>query len=123
MADLLGNLETGISRAVGATGSLRSQITRMDEFMLLQRQLEQPHGTNQYASGKRDKSLGVIPPGSVDTTTDIPTQWQAQSVGPCQYVNGVTGTDNDADQILFQLPPELLEGLPWNSDFLQTFSL
>lgn len=114
----------GISRTVGATGSLRSQITRMDEFMVAQRQLEQPHCTSQCASGRPDKSVGALPRVSVDPAAGISTtQWHAQSIEPCQYVDEVRAIDNEADQILFQLPPELLEGLPWNSDFLQTFSL
>jgi hypothetical protein len=114
----------GISRTVGATGRLRSQITRMDEFMVAQRQMEEPHDSNQYASSRPDKSVGVLPPGDVDPATGIlTTQWQAQSAEPYQYIDGVTGIDNNADQVLFHLPPELLEGLPWNSDFLQTYSL
>jgi hypothetical protein len=123
MADLLGSLEVGISRSVDATGRLRSQITRIDEFMVAQRQLEQPQYAHQYASGRPDKAAGVLPPSDVDQTTGIPaTQWQAQSAEPYQYIGGVAGIDNNADQFLFHLPPELLEGLPWNSDFPQTFS-
>jgi hypothetical protein len=123
MADLLGSLEMGISRTVGATGRLRSQITRIDEFMVAQRQLEQPQDTHQYASGRPDRAVGVLPPSDVDQATDIPTtEWQARSAEPYQYIGGGTGVDNNADQFLFHLPPELLEGLPWNSDFPQTFS-
>jgi hypothetical protein len=123
MADLLGSLEMGISRTVGATGRLRSQITRIDEFMVAQRQLEQPQDAHQYTSGRSDKAVGVLPPSDVDPATGIPTtQWQAPSADPYQYIGGVTGIDSNADQFLFHLPPELLEGLPWNSDFPQTFS-
>ena len=40
MADLLASLEVGMTRTVGATQRLRSQVERIDEYMATQRQQE-----------------------------------------------------------------------------------
>lgn len=40
MADLLASLEVGMTRTVGATQRLRSQVERIDEYMATRRQQE-----------------------------------------------------------------------------------
>lgn len=124
MADLLGSLEIGVSRTVGATGRLRSQITRMDEYMAAQRQLEQPQNAYPYASVGGDKADNALPPSNGDPSTGLQApQWQNLPEQHHCTGDDIGNLENGGDQFLLHLPPELLEGWPWNSDFLQTFSI
>lgn len=127
MADLLASLEVGITRTVGATQRLRSQITRMDEYMIAQRQQDQPQPLNSVpytsVSGESSTTLPVpidsINPriGAMEIDPLQETHWQSEPSDAYQYIgDGVGG-----DEFLFQLPPELLEGWPWISDIPMGF--
>jgi len=60
MADLLASLEVGMTRTVGATQRLRSQVERIDEYMATQRQQEfifPPPGQGPSASNNAEPFL------------------------------------------------------------------
>jgi hypothetical protein len=149
MADLLASLEVGITRTVGATQRLRSQITRIDEYMAAQRQQDQfsyshshshsqsqshsqtgppgPHGPGSSVSDSIDPSLRVNHDANTngglggDQGQQI---WQQQTPDSYGYLTGSTAPGDlgaGGEQFQFQLPPELLEGWPWPFDMTQGF--
>jgi hypothetical protein len=124
MADLLASLEVGMTRTVGATQRLRSQVERIDEYMATQRQQE----------------LAFNPPGPLTSIQNNieslhsneggihqdqhQSQWHTQSTEPYGFIgnqNGISGMTGSGDQFQFQLPPELLEDWPWPFDMTQGF--
>jgi hypothetical protein len=123
MADLLASLEVGITRTVGATQTLRAQITRIDEYMAAQRQQELAYSQAAPAAPVPD----AIDPSLRVSHEGLPPDqqmWQSQTPDSYGYLTSTTGTGDisgSGEQFQFQLPPELLEGWPWPFDMTQGF--
>lgn len=114
MADLLASLEIGMTRTSGAPQRLRSQVTRIDEYMATQRQQTLTHPP----PGPSARLQGI--PQHVDM---FPSDQQQshQGIQPVvydfpQYSNGAGHLGNGQDFAQFQLPPELLDDWPWLFD-------
>jgi hypothetical protein len=123
MADLLANLEEGMTRTVGASSRLRNQITAIDNYMSAQRQggFSAPYApTIPTATLSKQQPNPNIDPNlqnaeMSDGATGFPTN-------PYEFPPGVNGMSGAADeQFQFQVPAELLEGFPWNFDIAQGF--
>lgn len=125
MADLLAGLEVGMTRTVGATQRLRSQVERIDEYMATQRQQEfalSPPVQGPSASNNVERSLRSNAAGIHQEQQHSP--WQAQPTEAYGFVgntNNISGMTGVGDQFQFQLPPELLEDWPWPFDMTQGF--
>jgi hypothetical protein len=127
MADLLRNLEQGITRNVGAASRLRTQIATIDNYMILQRQGGVTFGSN----GLPAPSPFLTTSGNNDNPNIDPSLQNAQanntyqaSANPYNYssgpaVSGVGGGMSVSAGEQFQLPPQLLEGWPWPFDITQ----
>ncbi|KAE8450522.1 hypothetical protein EG329_006253 [Mollisiaceae sp. DMI_Dod_QoI] len=134
MADLLSNLETGITRTVGASSRLRAQIRSIDNYMATQRQNDQPHLLlNNYGATPIANMIKVEPNPNIDPSLQeagIPevNGFQA-TANPYDYTNpatvavsvgpGAMSVMGPQDEQFMQLPPELLEGWPWPLDMSQ----
>ncbi|KAM0245415.1 hypothetical protein ACHAQJ_010561 [Trichoderma viride] len=98
MARLLENLET-IHRSSCASEMLRSQVSRIDEYMSTQRQQSRP------------------------PLEETPVNATVQSVVPVDGTRGAAGPPYEhvgsemAGDWSFQVPPDLLNDLTWNFDF------
>lgn len=122
MADLLASLEVGMTRTVGATQRLRSQVERIDEYMATQRQQEFAFNPPASLTNNIDSSLRSNEAG-IHQDQQQP-QWQAQSTEPYGFIGnqgGISGIAGSGDQFQFQLPPELLKDWPWPFDMTQGF--
>lgn len=126
MADLLASLEAGITRTVGAASRLRNQITAIDNYMGAQRQGEFPASyppviPNSPILTKQESNPNIDPtlqnaglPDGIAGTGFAPNAYE---FAPQNAVNGLGGAGEE--QFQFQVPPELLEGFPWNFDTAQ----
>lgn len=127
MAELLENLEQGITRNVGAASRLRTHITSIDNYMTMQRQ----RGV-QFASN----GLPAPPPflntcGTDTTNPNIDPSLQSVATyqdpaNPYNYQTGnaVNGAGEGPGVTVaehFQLPPQLLHGWSWPFDIPQGF--
>lgn len=138
IADLLERLENTISQNVGANARLRNLITRIDKFMMSQRQQEalaySPVVPNQRPSGmgiphqNMSMSVNDVMNHSDTGAGSSPTaHWDGnrytEPIGV--PVDGIHGSFSDFDasndQLQFQIPPELLEDWPWPFDITQGF--
>ncbi|GFP54652.1 hypothetical protein ACSS6W_002485 [Trichoderma asperelloides] len=99
MARLLENLET-IHRSSCASENLRSQVSRIDEYMSTQRQHQRPPLEETPVN---TTAQPVLPP--VDGTRSAPPP-------PYEHVGSEIAGDWS-----FQVPPDLLGDLNWNFDF------
>ncbi|KAK8183932.1 hypothetical protein BC567DRAFT_278541 [Phyllosticta citribraziliensis] len=95
MADLLENLESGLTLDGGTSRGLRLQVDRIDEYMRVQRAQLVPSFQNTIA----------------DITGAVPAPRQ-----PFLASNGVGHLQPRSE---IQLPPELLEDWPWAGDLSQ----
>jgi hypothetical protein len=126
MADLLASLEVGMTRTVGATQRLRSQVEWIDEYMATQRQQEfafPPPGQGASSSNNVEPSLRSNAAGIHQEQQH--SSWQAQPTEAYGFVgntNNMGGMGGSGGQFQFQLPPELLEDWPWPFDMTQGFS-
>jgi hypothetical protein len=125
MADLLARLEAGITRTVGAASRLRNQITAIDNYMESQHQAEftgapfpPPGISNPSPQPKREPNPNIDPtlqnaglPDGIAGTAFAPNSYDFT---PQNAVNRLGGAGEE--QFQFQVPPELLEGFPWNLD-------
>ena len=97
MAQLLANLEDLLSTA-NASEKLRSQVARIDEYMLTQRRSQIENQQN-------------VPNRSGSQSKDT-------SEGPIEYDSEAVATANGTSILQpFQLPMELLDDWPWTFDF------
>jgi len=96
LADLVETLEQGLSRAAGATVSLRNSVDKLDKYMQQRSQAGQAAYMQQ---------MSLQPSGQVRFTG------QAGSMG--QAEQGTGGQNND-----FQLPPELFGDWSWPPEFV-----
>ncbi len=137
MADLLDNLESGITRTVGAASRLLNQIKIIDEYMAAQRQSDLvtngtafppplsnailPGSINHDSNPNIDPTLqNQITLSSAAQGVTFPTPSNPYDyTNPGSAVNGLGGTADE--QFQFQLPAELLEGWPWPGDISQGF--
>ena len=138
IADLLARLENTISQNVGANARLRNLITRIDKFMMSQRQQEAV--VFQPAPNEPPPDMGMphqSMPMSINGVMNNPdtnaspltmAQWDGtQNPGSLGMIpmDGAQGSFSDFegsnDQLQFQIPPELLEDWPWSFDMTQGF--
>ncbi|PVH84161.1 hypothetical protein DL98DRAFT_512566 [Cadophora sp. DSE1049] len=138
IADLLARLENTISQNVGANARLRNLITRIDKFMMSQRQQEavgfqpapnEPHPDMSIPHQSLPMSInGVMNNPDTNVSPVTMAQWdgtqQSGSLG-MMPMDGTQGSFSDFeasnDQLQFQIPPELLEDWPWSFDMTQGF--
>lgn len=108
MADLLSNLEVGLSHSTGTSDRLRSIIVGIDQYMQMQTQGQYrkassgdalPH--QQIVSGYNDGAYGVL---------------QGQQHPLPETTEPAHLQDGSAQ---FELPMELLADWPWSSEFTQ----
>ncbi|KAH7346556.1 hypothetical protein BKA65DRAFT_279312 [Rhexocercosporidium sp. MPI-PUGE-AT-0058] len=137
IAELLERLENTISQNVGANARLRNLITRIDKFMMSQRQ----EGAITYSPTVPDSpppDLGIqhqnLSIGANDAmghsnmTSSAPAQWngsqhaESRSMVPLDDTHGSFSDFRPSnDQFQFQIPPDLLEDWPWSFDVTQGF--
>ncbi|KAL5318649.1 hypothetical protein ACEPPN_013713 [Leptodophora sp. 'Broadleaf-Isolate-01'] len=137
IADLLERLENTISQNVGANARLRNLITRIDKFMMSQRQEEAltysppvPNRTPPDMGTPHPNLLMGVNDGMAQSNmgarSSATTQWDgnqhAESLSMVP-LDGSHGSFSDFgssnDQLQFQIPPELLEDWPWPFDMTQ----
>ena len=102
MADLLANLEVGLSHSTGTSDRLRSIILGIDQYMRTQ---GQPQKVSDNSSQQLVSDYGAYSVNSV-------LQGQ-QSVSESEPGHGQDGN------VHFELPMELLADWPWSSEFSQ----
>lgn len=131
MADLLANLETGMSPNVGAASRLREHISNIDHYMSTQSQNDQtsqlPYNEYNLAVNmiKGEPELG-LPNPNIDPTLQSTGLPDAGVINGFQnpanlfeFSNvdsiGMTGVMNGIGAHSLQLPPELMN-FPWGTD-------
>ncbi|TVY36125.1 hypothetical protein LSUB1_G005350 [Lachnellula subtilissima] len=124
MAELLENLEQGITRNVGAASHLRTHITSIDDYMTIQRQ----RGVQFSIDGLSAPLSFLNTCGNDSTTPKIDPNLQVaayqDSANPYTYQtsNAINEAVEGADVTVagqFQLPPQLLHGWSWPFDITQ----
>lgn len=102
MADLLTNLEVGISHSTGTSDRLRSLIFGIDEYMRTEGQPQKVPDSSpqQFVSGYSDYSVNSVLQGQ-------------QTISESEL--GHTEDEN----VHFELPMELLADWPWSTEFNQ----
>lgn len=146
MADLLASLEISMTRTSGATQRLRSQVTRIDEYMAEQERQNfaqppsappscvpsMPHSNlrehvDMFQEREQQSRRGVqqvgydFPSNSQGTVHLGDRQDYVQIQMPTETYNfegmpSGIGLDETSQQLQFQLPPELLDDWPWLLD-------
>ena len=149
MADLLGRLEEGVTRSIGAASRLRNQITNIDTYMSTQRQQDasshsifHPTTTTSYPTPQsqvpqntynvsQHQNPNIDPTlqsgnssNSSELNNGIPLYSNAYAYSNADVnagsVNGMTSIGStDQGGSQFQVPAELLEGWPWVHDNTQ----
>ncbi|KUJ10337.1 uncharacterized protein LY89DRAFT_689616 [Mollisia scopiformis] len=124
MVDLLSNLETGISRTVGAASRLRAQLANIDNYMNTQRRND--HTQSQLLLNNNFHPAGMV---NVEPNPNIdPSLQDAFQTPPNPYdfsnvsTAAMTASMNVMAGHNLQLPPEILEGWPWPLDISQGFA-
>ncbi|KFY57810.1 hypothetical protein V496_06357 [Pseudogymnoascus sp. VKM F-4515 (FW-2607)] len=146
MADLLASLEISMTRTSGATQRLRSQVTRIDEYMAEQERQNfaqppsappscvpsMPHSNlrehvDMFQEREQQSRRGVqqvgydFPSNSQGTVHLGDRQDYVQIQMPTETYNfegmpSGIGLDETSQHLQFQLPPELLDDWPWLLD-------
>lgn len=110
MAQLLSSLE-GLHASKGASQRLKDQITRIDEYMTLQRHNSRG---NQSRSAPRDQAPSVLPRAFHETTAS------AMGTSPVSTF-GSQSVDEALDLSPFHLPSEILGDVSQIFDFSQLY--
>lgn len=114
-----------MTRTVGASQRLRDHISRMDEYMVTQRQQELMYSQAVAQAPMTDSIDPSLRPGGPGLQAEQQEQsWQTQASDSYSYLANPTGIGDlsgTGEQFQFQLPPELLEGWPWPFDISQGF--
>ena len=102
MADLLANLEVGLSHSTGTSDRLRSIIFGIDHYMRTEGQPQKvsDNSSQQFVSGYGDYSVNSVLQGQQSIPETEPGHIQDGNVH-------------------FELPMELLADWPWSSEFNQ----
>ncbi|KAL4922602.1 hypothetical protein BDW62DRAFT_176 [Aspergillus aurantiobrunneus] len=103
MAELLHRLESGLRRSTGTSERLKSQVSRIDEYMLSKR------SSTTLPPPPRPPS--VLNPGKIEDALVSPVYPQ-DNLAPIQAP--LAAIEESITQ--FQLPPELLDDWPWPFD-------
>ena len=117
MADLLASLEIGMTRTSGATQRLRSQVTRIDEYMAAQRQQNLAQPPSALPS-----CVPSMPHSNLREHVDMFQEEQQQSRRGVQQVGydfpsnsqGTGHLENRQDYVQIQMPTDTynLESMP-----------
>lgn len=116
MIDILARLEEGLFFPAGASERLKTNVTKIDEYM--------QNCRRACASNDDNNNSAYMHADIIHSNTTIPDNINAQSLNQIvqrqvepSALETFTGSPGDYPQ--FQLPPDLLEDWRWTFDFTQ----